>query len=87
MSVSVIVRDVIRDKRAKNLFYNPLSLIKNITKLEYEYVFQFNLKIYSVRVNAYTYISASIKPTVSFFASTAVMLGKTNCQNKDQKIN
>lgn len=39
MSVSVIVRDVIKDKRAKNLFYNPLSLIKNITKLEYEYVF------------------------------------------------
>lgn len=39
MSVSVIVRDVIRDKRAKNLFYNTLSLIKNITKLEYEYVF------------------------------------------------
>lgn len=38
MSVSVIVRGVIGDKRAKNLFYNPLSLIKNITKLEYGYV-------------------------------------------------
>lgn len=38
MSVSVIVRDVIGDKHAKTPFYNPLSLIKNITKLEYEYV-------------------------------------------------
>lgn len=84
MSVSVIVRDVIGGKCAETLFYNPLSLIKNITKLEYEYVFQFNLKIHSVRANAYTYIPAGIKPTVFFFLQA---LQKTNCQNKDQKIN
>lgn len=35
-------------KYAEINFYNPLSLIKANDKLEYEYVLQFNFKIYSV---------------------------------------
>lgn len=85
MSVSVIVRDVRGNERAKTPFYNPLSLIKMQPNQNMNISFQFNLKIYSVTANAYTYIPAIIKPAVSFSASTAVMLGKTNCQNKDQK--
>lgn len=38
MYIFVIVGDVAEDEHAKNPFYNPLSLIKNRTKLECEYV-------------------------------------------------